>query len=51
MDKSVIDDGAESIHDSCMVKMVDDPEVEGASVESVRQCVAFLFPKVLVARS
>ena len=46
VDKSVIDDGAESIHDGCMVKMVDDPELEGASVEDVRQCVAFPFPKV-----
>ena len=51
VDKSVIDDGAESIHDGCMVKMVDDPELEGASVEDVRQCVAFPSAKVSCHRA
>ena len=46
IDKSVIDDGAESIHNGCMVKMVDDPELEGASVEDVRQYVAISFPQI-----
>ena len=50
IDKSVVDDGAESIHDGCMVKMVDDEDLEGASVEDVRQCVA-VFLKYMIQGS
>ena len=46
-DKSVIDDGAESIHDGCMVKMVVDEELEGSRMEDVRQCVAILLQRLI----
>lgn len=37
IDKSVVDDGAECVQDGCMVKMVDDEDLEGAAAEVVRQ--------------
>lgn len=37
IDKSIVDDNAESIHDGCMMKTVDDEDLQGINLRDVRE--------------
>ena len=37
--KSIVDDNAKSVHDGCMVRMVEDGELQGANMKDIRQSI------------